>query len=310
MRVFRSLAFVPGRAELLRKAARKSRPGAFVLDLEDSVAWPHKAAARAAVADFVRDLPRSPHASPAYWVRVNSTQSALFDADLEALLQRGEARGRVLGLSVGKVESATHLAEIVARLEAAERRAGPGDGEPLLLLPWLESAAGVADAHAICALAHTGRLGGVAFGLDDYLADLALSLDDADERHAATQHARACVALAANAHHVPAYESPFVDFRNPDGLRRYARRARLLGFKGQFAIHPAQVAVLEESFAPTAKECERARAVVDAYEAAAADGRGSTSIDGQMIDHPVYLRNKATLAQCDAAGTAPEPSGA
>ena len=137
---------------------------------------------------------------------------------------------------------------------------------------------------------------GVAFGLDDYLQDVELPLNDATERDIATTHARQRLTLACAAHGVAAYESPFINFRDEAGLRQYARRARLLGFKGAFAIHPAQVEPLNEMFAPSEAELSQAAEIVRLYDEAAAQGRGSTkTADGMMIDGPVYRRALALL---------------
>ena len=278
----RCLAFVPGRKALLDKALRVT-PSVFVADLEDSIAPANKQAARHDVAEYVHALPpRAPGAAP-WLVRVNSLQSGLFEADLDAVLC-----DRVVGVSVGKVGSAAELRAIEEAVALRERRLGLS--VKLCVLPWLETARGVADAAAICHGAT--RVAGVAFGLDDFLADVGLSLDDADDRDFATLHARRCVTLAAAAAGLPAFESPFVNFKDSDGCARYARRAKLLGFSGQFSIHPSQVATIEAAFGASPDELAKAQAIVDQYEAAEKQQLGSTSLGAMMIDRPVYIRAK------------------
>lgn len=288
-----ALAFVPGRLALLSKAADKCSPAAFVADLEDSIAPAHKHAARETVAEFLAGLVASAASVP-WFVRVNALNSGLFDDDVAAVLNA--SRGSVAVLSVGKVSTPDEMREIERRIGVAESKANIAAGS-IRLLPWLETARGVAEATAICGAAQ--RVAGVAFGMDDFLADVGLSLDDADERDFATLHARQRVTLAAHAFALPAFESPFVNFRDEDGLRAYARRAKLLGFVGQFAIHPSQVAAIESVFAPSAAEIARAQSIVDQYEAAEREQRGSTkSADGtMMIDRPVFLRAKRLLTQ-------------
>lgn len=282
---WRSLAFVPGRKALLDKALRVS-PSVFVADLEDSIAPANKLSARHDVREYVANLSRAPDATP-WLVRVNALHSGLFEADLDAVLN-----DRVRGVSVGKVNSAVELRAIEAAIAVRERKLGMPAGA-LCLVPWLETARGVADAGAICSAAT--RVAGVAFGMDDYLADVGLSLDDADERDFATLHARRCVTLAAAAAGLPAFESPFVNFKDADGCTRYARRAKLLGFSGQFAIHPSQVATIEAAFAASPDELAKAQAIVDQYEAAEKQQLGSTSLGAMMIDRPVFLRAKRLL---------------
>lgn len=287
-----ALAFVPGRAALLAKAVEKCAPNAFVADLEDSIAPADKLAARDSVASFLATSP-APRSGAPWFVRVNSLQSGLFVDDVAAVVRADLAPVRVI--SVGKVNTADEMREIERLVGAAESRAKLPTGS-VRLLPWLETARGVVEAAAICGAAQ--RVAGVAFGMDDFLADVGLSLDDAGERDFATLHARQSVTLAAAAFSLPAFESPFVNFRDDDGLRAYARRAKLLGFVGQFSIHPAQVASIEAVFAPTATELARAQSIVEQYEKAEREQRGSTkTADGMMIDRPVYLRAKRLLTQ-------------
>ncbi|HKS85475.1 MAG TPA: HpcH/HpaI aldolase/citrate lyase family protein, partial [Pseudolabrys sp.] len=91
-----------------------------------------------------------------------------------------------------------------------------------------------------------------------------------------------------------AIETVYVDFRNSEGLRRDTETARRDGFAGRLAIHPAQVAVINDVFAPSAAQIERAKAVVAAF--AAQPGAGAVGIDGKMYDRPHLVRAQALLA--------------
>ena len=92
-----------------------------------------------------------------------------------------------------------------------------------------------------------------------------------------------------------ALDTPYFTFRDPDGLRENASVARQYGFKGKFAIHPAQIDIINETFSPSAAEIEQAQRVVEAFDEAARRGRGSTSLDGKVVDVPVVKRAQAVL---------------
>jgi citrate lyase subunit beta/citryl-CoA lyase len=96
---------------------------------------------------------------------------------------------------------------------------------------------------------------------------------------------------------VPALDTPYFQFRDEPGLKTSCLAARRVGFKGRFAIHPAQIDTINQCFAPTAEEIEHAKRVVAAYEQAERQGRGSTSLDGRVIDVPVVKRARALLNQ-------------
>ena len=106
---------------------------------------------------------------------------------------------------------------------------------------------------------------------------------------------RNIIAVAARAADVPAFDTPYFGFRDPEGLRHDCLAAKRLGFRGKFAIHPAQIEVINEAFSPSHDEVEQARRVVAAFEEAERQGRGSTSVDGRVIDVPVVRRARSLL---------------
>ena len=116
-------------------------------------------------------------------------------------------------------------------------------------------------------------------------------------------YARSAVAVAARAADVEALDTPYVKFRDPDGLRREAGLAKRLGYGGKFAIHPAQIEMIDEVFSPSDQEIERAKRVLEAARLAELQGRGSVSLDGEMIDAPVVARAQNLLTK---AGIVPE----
>ena len=145
----------------------------------------------------------------------------------------------------------------------------------------------------------------IAFGAEDFTNDLGIERSDAGDEVAAP---RAWVPIAARAAAVAALDSPFVRFRDPAALRVDARRARQMGYTGKFAIHPAQLEIINETFSPSAAEIEYARRVVAAWDAAEAAGRGSLALDGRMVDVPVVKRAQNLLALAETiAQSRPRP---
>jgi citrate lyase subunit beta/citryl-CoA lyase len=108
-------------------------------------------------------------------------------------------------------------------------------------------------------------------------------------------YARQALCVAARAAHVLALDTPYFKLRDAGGLRDSALRAKSIGFKGKFAIHPEQIDTLNECFSPSAQEIAHAERVVAAFEEAERRGRASTSLDGWVIDVPVVKRARALL---------------
>lgn len=141
------------------------------------------------------------------------------------------------------------------------------------------------------------RIVAVAFGAEDFTDDMGIGRTE-DESEVA--FARNSVCIAARAAGVDALDTPFFRFQDSRGLQANVQAAKQLGFKGKFAIHPAQVDVINTLFLPTEAEIEHAQRVVAAFEEAERAGRGSTSLDGKVIDVPVVKRARSMLALADA----------
>ena len=283
----RSLLFVPGvRPDMLQKAPNYP-VDALVPDMEDSVPVEEKDRARATVA---RMLPHLAAAGLPVIPRTNSLGTGLLTADAAAVVGP-----HIAGVTVGKIGSAWEVAQVCAVLEALERTAGLPVGSTRLL-PWIETAQGVANAAEICRA--SPRIAAVCFGADDYTADMGVprSADGVE-----MLYPRSVVAVAARAAGIPALDTPYTDFRDAEGLRKEAALARQMGYRGKFAIHPGQIEAINAAFAPSPEEVEEARRIVSAYEAARAQGHGATSLDGRMIDAPVVQRARNVLALGESA---------
>jgi citrate lyase subunit beta/citryl-CoA lyase len=281
MTIMRSLLFVPGNKANMLERALGLKPDAFVPDMEDSVPAAEKANARETIASF---LPRLSAAGVPVIPRVNSLDTEWIEADLAAVVGP-----RIFGVSVGKIRSAGDIGAISALVTDLERRAGLAVGT-LRLIPWIETVEAIVNVNAICRASE--RIVAVAFGGEDFTNDLGVErLEDESQ----IAYARQSLCIAARAAHVLALDTPYLKLRDPGGLRDNSLRAKSIGFKGKFAIHPEQLDALNECFSPSAQEVAHAERVVAAYEEAERRGRASTSLDGWVIDVPVVKRARALL---------------
>ncbi len=263
----------------------------LIPDLEDSVPATEKQSARTIVAEHIPVLAA---AGKLLAPRVNSMSSGLAAEDIEAVISND-----IVGISIGKIGTVEEVEELEVIVAAAEKRAGVEVGRTTIL-PWLETAEAVINAYQICKA--SDRIRWTAFGAEDFSADMGISRSvDATETNPLTAaepglaYPRSAVAIAARAAGVHALDTPFTKFRDPEGLKNDALLAKSIGYKGKLAIHPSQVEVIESVFMPTQSEIERAKRVIEVASDAEEQGRGSISLDGEMIDMPVILRAKNVL---------------
>jgi citrate lyase subunit beta/citryl-CoA lyase len=288
----RSLLFVPGDSP--RKLARGLESGAdaLILDLEDSVAADRKAEARTTALAFLNDVGPADK-RPRLLVRVNGLDTGLTDTDLDAVVA-----GRPDAILLPKAEGGPSVIHLDAKLAAREALAGLADGAIGIMAIATETAAALFAAGT-----YTGaspRLSALTWGAEDLSADIGAETNrDKDGGFTGPfRLARSLCIAAAAAAKVAALDTVFVDFRNADGLRRESEEARRDGFTGKLAIHPGQVAVINEVFTPSPSEIAKAEAVIAAF--AAASGVGVVGIDGVMYDRPHLERAKRLLARATA----------
>ena len=286
--ILRSLLFVPGNTPRMLDRALNLRPDAFVPDMEDSVPWDEKANAREVTAAYVPQLAR---AGVPVIPRVNSLDTGLLEDDLEAVVGP-----YIYGVSVGKMDNPDILGEVVGVIQKIELKAGLPIGTTKLV-PWIESAESIVKLHDICR--SSPRIVAISLGAEDFTNDMEIERTDSDAEIA---YARSAIAIAARATGILALDTPFFAFRDPDALRENSRSSRGIGFRGRFAIHPAQIEILNEVFSPSEEEVNHARRVIEAFEEAASMGRGSTSLDGKVVDVPVVKRAQALLEQAAQMG--------
>ena len=294
--LMRSLLFVPADGGSKLDKAMASGADAVIVDLEDSVPAAGKASARANAADFVKDAVKA-EKRPRLIVRVNGFATGLTDADLDAVVP-----ARPDAIMLPKAEGGAGVVHAVAKLCAREAIAGVPDGHIKILAIATETATALFLAGTFGG--SSARLAGLTWGAEDLSAELGAEANrGADGRFLDPYRlARALCLAGAAAAQVPAIDTVSVDFRNIEALRRESEEARRDGFAGKLAIHPTQVAVINEVFTPTAAAIAKARAVVAAFEAN--PGKGAVGIDGVMYDRPHLERARNLLARAAAAGVA------
>jgi len=265
-----SFLFVPANRPERHAKAVASGADAVILDLEDSVPPAEKAAARQAVRAGWAAL--APSGTPIV-VRVNARGSGLLDDDLDAL--RGLTPVPAIVLS--KAESAADIAHVRGVLPGAA------------VIPLLETAAGL---HAIDAVASSPGVVRLAIGHLDFMADTGIRASAGEPELAPLRFAVAMATRAAGL--APAVDGVTVQTDDAAQLREDIARARRFGFGGKLCIHPRQVPIAHEAFAPGAAELAWAQRVVEAD--AAAGGR-AVQVDGRMVDLPVVSLARLTLAR-------------
>jgi len=284
---------VPGSSERMLLKTIELEVDEVIADLEDSVAAESKEAARDLVGAV---LEREDPLSRAVAVRINALDGPWGERDVVELVQRA---GQQIGsLIVPKVERAGDVAAVVRLLDRlGDQAAGVG------IQALVETAAGLLRAADIASA--SPRLEALIVGY----ADLAASLGRSPELIAPESwlYAQETVLVAARAYGLQAIDGPYLEIRDEAGLRRRAEHVRALGFDGKWAVHPAQIPIINEVFTPASEEIARARSVLEAL--AQAEGRGAVEFRGGMIDEASRKHALEIIARARAAGKAP-PSGA
>jgi citrate lyase subunit beta/citryl-CoA lyase len=281
----RSRLYLPGNAPKFMINAGLHRPDGVILDLEDSVAPAEKDAARVLVRNALRAVD---FGDSERMVRINQGEQGL--EDLAWVVPHN-----VHVIVVPKAEHPRQIDKIQNRIERLQQEHGLK--QEIYLMPIIESALGAWRALEIATAAST--VVALAIGLEDYTADIGAerTLDGRESFWARSQ-----VLNGARAAGVQPLDTVFSDVADTAGLRTSVREAKSLGFVGKGCIHPRQIAVVHEAFAPNAAEIQKARAIVLAFQAAKRAGLGVVALGSKMIDPPVVKRALATVEAAVAAG--------
>jgi citrate lyase subunit beta/citryl-CoA lyase len=280
----RSYLFVPGDQVGKLQHALASGADAIIADLEDAVAPSAKANARRTVADWLATQRKGNQ--PELWVRANSSAPLLAD-DVHAVI--GSA---VAGICLPKAHTPEQVRGLGELLSAAERQANLAEGS-IRIIPLLESAAGILSARAIAEQPRVWQLG---LGELDLCAEVGIE-PSADERELLPIRVQVVLASAA-AGLAPPIGPVSTDYRELEVLQVSTAALRRVGFGSRWAIHPAQVPVINQAFMPTPEQLESARRLVERYDDALDQGVGvCVDEDGQMVDEAVVRAARRILAQ-------------
>ena len=274
----RSLLFIPANRPDRFDKALNSGADMVCIELEDGVGYAQKDIARDNMVNFFSSLQKVP-AHCEILVRINGLEDAHGQADLEAIMALPQKPAAVMVPKIRKAEEISLLDKKLAE-HAPE----------LALHVLIETAEALEHASAIAVA--SPRLEMLLFGGVDLATELR-----ATTGWEALSYARGRSVHAAALAGLDVMDMPYLALDDPDGLREEAVRARDMGFGGKAAIHPAQVAVINQAFTPGAGEIEQAKRILAAY--ADAPG-GVTVLDGRLIEKPVILKMQYILAIAEA----------
>jgi len=300
MRARRSCLVVPGSEVRFHAKANDAAADEIIFDLEDSVAPTAKADARVAIVAALRTYP---YAGKTRTVRVNAVDSEWYADDIVALV--GEVGDRIDCVMLPKAEFVEEIRSVDDALAQLERKHGIERRIGLELQ--IESARGmdrVSEIAAACARTETLVLGP---------GDLAASLRVPELTIGAVRdypgdfwhYFIARIVIAARAYGLQPIDGPYAAIADTTGLRESARRSAALGCDGKWAIHPSQVATINEVFTPTQKQIDRAAEILAAYEAATDRRTGAVRLGDEMIDEATRKMAGVVMERAELFGLRP-----
>lgn len=291
-RLRRSMLFVPGANAAMLSNAFIYPADALMFDLEDAVAVREKDAARRLV---YYTLQHPLYRDVETIVRVNALDSQWGIDDLEAVVRAG-----VDIVRLPKTDTAEDVIAMEKEIARIERDCGRQPGSTGMLAA-IESAKGILQAPAIAQA--SPRLIGIALGAEDYVRDIRTerSADGIE-----LLFARCTILQAARAAGIQAFDTVYSDANNEAGFLHEAGHIKQLGFDGKSLVNPRQIILLHNLYAPTQKDVDHARCVVEAAEAAEREGLGVVSLNGKMIDSPIIARAHLVLSRAELSGAREE----
>lgn len=262
-----TLLFVPGHRENMLSRARESGADAVVFDLEDSVPEDSKDIARKLVSDALDDWPDD--VSPRPFVRINPPRFRMTDEDANVV-----AASSLAGIVIAKVDRPVEL-DVVLTHRAL------GGRETIVTVETPRALLGALD------FADYPGVSGLCLGGEDLALNMGLERTTGAGEFTIP---RFLIVAAATAASIWSFDVICPEFRDLDIVTQEALSAKSMGFDGKFAIHPAQIEPIRNAFMPDKAELQKATRIVDAYDAAVAEGNAAVAVDGQMIDPPVAER--------------------
>jgi len=278
--LFRSLVFVPGNNPRFLEKAKSLSADVVCFDLEDSVPDKEKKKARALIKNTLKQRKKY---SPDVFVRINSPESGMVEADLKEIVQKG-----IDGIVIPKVNSVKELKKIEKIISSLEKKRKI---KGISLMPSIESALGVMNCYEIAS--SSKRIVALVFGIFDLLNDMGIEYTKGNPPGA--KYSRYKVPVAAAAVGIVAIDGIWQDLKDKNGFTKDCEVGRSLGYVGKSVIHPDQIQTVHKIFHPNKAEIEWAKKVCSVYEELTKKGKGATVVEGKMIDEVHYKRAKALL---------------
>lgn len=283
--IWRSMLFLPAHVEKFVAKAHTRGADGYILDLEDSVPSSEKEAARKMIPSGAAQVSQ---AGGAALVRVNQPW-AMTERDLEASICP-----LVKAIVLPKVDSPEYVQAASRKIDFLEAGQAMETGHTFLI-------AQIEDVSALPRLdeiaVSSPRLMGMILGSEDFSA--AAGMEPIPEALFAPNQMVAFACRRAGI--LPlGFPASIADYANLDAFRRTIELARKLGFVGAFCVHPSQVSIMNEAFAPSAAEIEHAKGLIAVYEQAVSEGRAAVEYKGKMIDPPVVARAQELLRRAPA----------
>jgi citrate lyase subunit beta/citryl-CoA lyase len=273
MHPYRSVLFVPAVKPEWADKAVAAGADAIVIDLEDSVPAAEKERARGLVAGTLRHL-RAEHPDLGLFVRPNALDTRMAGADLEAAIGPD-----LTGIFAPKIRDAIDVIRWETLIDCFEARNGAQGLEMIVPVEMVDAITNCFDIAAA-----SPRVGAM-IGPTSEHADIARAVGYRQSREGSeTLYLRSRILLACRQNGLHALTALWEDLADLEGLRAFADYGLQLGFRGQIVIHPSHVATVNEIFTPSDEEVEYHQALVEAVEAAGAEGRGAVRFRGQHVD--------------------------
>jgi citrate lyase subunit beta/citryl-CoA lyase len=280
LRPRRSVLYMPAANERALEKAKTLPADAIIFDLEDAVAPDAKPAARV---NAVAAASSGEYGNRELTIRCNGLDTEWGEADLTAAARSGAA-----AVVMPKVSSVATVDKVSTILDAA--------GAPATMTVWamIETPTAIFDVRSIAA--HP-RVSVLVMGTNDLARELRAAL--LPGRHPLLPHLATALAAAREADKV-ILDGVYNDVKNLEGFRDECVQGAQMGFDGKTLIHPGQVEITNEVWAPTDDEVAYARRVIDAFEEGLRDGRGVVTVDGRMIENLHVANARRTIATADA----------
>ncbi|MBI5714669.1 MAG: CoA ester lyase [Chloroflexi bacterium] len=268
----RSLLFLPGDARRKIEKAITTAPDSIIMDLEDGVAVNKKAEARESVLRAISELH---FGKSERIIRINALDTEFANDDIETVI-----RAKPDAIIIPKVEAPDQVTYVVDRIPFT-----------IPVIATFETAKAVMNIKEIAA---APSLVALCFGAEDYIASVGGVRTQSNHEVA---YARSVVPMCAAVFNLQALDMVYVDFKDEAGLRAETRAALELGYSGKTAIHPNQIAPINETFTPSKEEIDRAQKLLSAFNENQAKGAGAFAFEGKMVDMPVIRAAQNVLAR-------------